>query len=163
MHLLKAAPGITEKKTLASRAGARQSPGALSPATKPLVLYHNYCTITVPITVLTFCNGSVFRERIPPMLRPGLWAGSKWWRETALRYTSLVLGTQGGRVLNFTRVSCYNFFQFRDCVLSVNGVNRAPVAQWIRASDFGSEGRGFESLQARHSRVLFPACHSCQG
>ena len=28
-------------------------------------------------------------------------------------------------------------------------VRRAPVAQWIRASDFGSEGRGFESLQAR--------------
>src|SRR5205823_1662383 len=27
---------------------------------------------------------------------------------------------------------------------------RAPVAQWIRASDFGSEGRGFESLRARH-------------
>ncbi len=26
---------------------------------------------------------------------------------------------------------------------------RAPVAQRIRASDYGSEGRGFESLQAR--------------
>jgi hypothetical protein len=26
----------------------------------------------------------------------------------------------------------------------------APVAQWNRASDFGSEGRGFESLRARH-------------
>jgi hypothetical protein len=25
----------------------------------------------------------------------------------------------------------------------------APVAQWIRASDFGSEGREFESLRAR--------------
>ena len=24
----------------------------------------------------------------------------------------------------------------------------APVAQWIRASDYGSEGRGFESSQA---------------
>ena len=24
----------------------------------------------------------------------------------------------------------------------------APVAQWIRASDYGSEGRGFESLPA---------------
>src|SRR5438445_12150670 len=29
----------------------------------------------------------------------------------------------------------------------------APVAQWIRASDFGSEGRGFESLRARGSAV----------
>ncbi len=28
-------------------------------------------------------------------------------------------------------------------------VNRAPVAQWIRAADFGSAGRGFESLRAR--------------
>ena len=27
----------------------------------------------------------------------------------------------------------------------------APVAQWIRASDFESEGRGFESLRARHA------------
>ena len=26
----------------------------------------------------------------------------------------------------------------------------APVAQLDRASDFGSEGRGFESLRARH-------------
>ena len=26
----------------------------------------------------------------------------------------------------------------------------APVAQRIRASDFGSEGRGFESSRARH-------------
>ena len=26
----------------------------------------------------------------------------------------------------------------------------APVAQWIRASDYGSEGRGFESSQALH-------------
>ena len=25
----------------------------------------------------------------------------------------------------------------------------APLAQWIRASDFGSEGRGFKSLRAR--------------
>ncbi len=28
--------------------------------------------------------------------------------------------------------------------------NAAPVAQWIRAPDFGSGGRGFESLRARH-------------
>ena len=27
-------------------------------------------------------------------------------------------------------------------------LNCAPVAQWIRASDYGSEGRGFESSQA---------------
>ena len=26
----------------------------------------------------------------------------------------------------------------------------APVAQWIRAADFGSAGRGCESLRARH-------------
>jgi rhodanese-related sulfurtransferase len=30
----------------------------------------------------------------------------------------------------------------------------APIAQWIRASDYGSEGRGFESLWARHVIVL---------
>ena len=29
----------------------------------------------------------------------------------------------------------------------------APVAQRIRASDFGSEGRGFESLRARHNNL----------
>jgi hypothetical protein len=29
--------------------------------------------------------------------------------------------------------------------------DRAPVAQWIRAADFGSAGRGFESLRARHT------------
>ena len=33
----------------------------------------------------------------------------------------------------------------------------APVAQWIRASDFGSEGRGFESLRARHHLRSIPA------
>src|SRR5687768_11036491 len=27
-------------------------------------------------------------------------------------------------------------------------VDRPPVAQWIRATDFGSVGRGFESLRA---------------
>src|SRR5947208_729991 len=33
----------------------------------------------------------------------------------------------------------------------------APVAQWIRASDFGSEGREFESLRARSfSRTRAP-------
>ena len=31
-----------------------------------------------------------------------------------------------------------------------SGRSGAPVAQWIRATDFGSVGRGFESLQARH-------------
>ena len=31
--------------------------------------------------------------------------------------------------------------------------NLVPVAQPDRASDFGSEGWGFESLQARHSLV----------
>ena len=28
--------------------------------------------------------------------------------------------------------------------------NDAPVAQWIRALVFGTKGRGFESLRARH-------------
>ena len=28
---------------------------------------------------------------------------------------------------------------------------RPPVAQWIRATDFGSVGRGFESLRAGHT------------
>ena len=35
---------------------------------------------------------------------------------------------------------------------------RAPVAQRIRASDYGSEGREFESLQARYltaSKAVF--------
>ena len=47
-----------------------------------------------------------------------------------------------------------------DCLLSSYGESHrgfeshplrsqcAPVAQWIRASDYGSEGRGFESSQA---------------
>ena len=37
----------------------------------------------------------------------------------------------------------------------------APVAQWIRASDFGSEGRGFESLRARHPLLYLGGnpCH----
>lgn len=30
---------------------------------------------------------------------------------------------------------------------------RPPVAQWIRATDFGSVGRGFESLRAGHTRI----------
>ena len=30
----------------------------------------------------------------------------------------------------------------------------APVAQWIRASDYGSEGRGFESSQALQRHLL---------
>ena len=30
----------------------------------------------------------------------------------------------------------------------------APVAQWIRAADFGSAGRGFESLRARQPSRL---------
>ncbi len=30
----------------------------------------------------------------------------------------------------------------------------APVAQWIRAFDYGSKGRGFESLQAHHFRAI---------
>ena len=37
---------------------------------------------------------------------------------------------------------------------------RAPVAQWIRASDFGSEGRGFESLQARHLALWGSESHA---
>ena len=32
----------------------------------------------------------------------------------------------------------------------------APVAQLDRASDFGSEGLGFESLRAHHRFVLLP-------
>ena len=32
---------------------------------------------------------------------------------------------------------------------------QAPVAQWIRASDYGSEGREFESLQARFTTALW--------
>ena len=32
----------------------------------------------------------------------------------------------------------------------------APVAQLDRASDFGSEGSGFESLRAHHRFVLLP-------
>ena len=36
-----------------------------------------------------------------------------------------------------------------------NGVSSAgpPVAQWIRATDFGSVGRGFESLRAGHHKT----------
>jgi hypothetical protein len=30
----------------------------------------------------------------------------------------------------------------------------APLAQWIRASDYGSEGRGFKSLRARQESGL---------
>ena len=33
-------------------------------------------------------------------------------------------------------------------------VHYAPVAQWIRASDYGSEGRGFESSQALQRYLL---------
>ena len=33
-------------------------------------------------------------------------------------------------------------------------VQYAPVAQWIRASDYGSEGRGFESSQALQRYLL---------
>ena len=29
----------------------------------------------------------------------------------------------------------------------------APMAQWIKASDYGSEGWGFESLWARHYNI----------
>ena len=34
--------------------------------------------------------------------------------------------------------------------LYTDGVFRAPVAQWIRAPDYGSGGRRFESCRARH-------------
>ncbi len=37
----------------------------------------------------------------------------------------------------------------------------APVAQWIRASDYGSEGRGFESLRARQDWAgVSPICET---
>ena len=48
------------------------------------------------------------------------------------------------------------------CLIKVYGV--APVAQLDRASDYGSEGWGFDSLQARHFnkiravRIFFSAC-----
>ena len=32
-------------------------------------------------------------------------------------------------------------------------MNLAPVAQWIRASVFGTEGRGFESLLAHFNKL----------
>ena len=35
-------------------------------------------------------------------------------------------------------------------------IKLAPVAQLDRASDFGSEGSGFESLRAHHRFVLLP-------
>ena len=38
--------------------------------------------------------------------------------------------------------------------LLTNHLNLVPVAQPDRASDFGSEGWGFESLQARHFLIL---------
>jgi hypothetical protein len=36
----------------------------------------------------------------------------------------------------------------------------APVAQLDRASDFGSEGWGFESLQARQSLIIYSFSHT---
>ena len=54
-----------------------------------------------------------------------------------------------------------------DCLLSSYGLTAivgsnptssasyyAPVAQWIRASDYGSEGRGFESSRALNDCVF---------
>ena len=37
--------------------------------------------------------------------------------------------------------------------VALPGSKRAPVAQLDRASDFGSEGWGFESLRARHKTI----------
>jgi len=43
-------------------------------------------------------------------------------------------------------------FSYTSLIRSVY-VNHAPVAQWIRASVFGTEGRRFESVRAHHSIV----------
>ena len=47
---------------------------------------------------------------------------------------------------------------------AVRGIirRRPPVAQWIRATDFGSVGRGFESLRAGHSAAMLPTDIVCK-
>ena len=44
---------------------------------------------------------------------------------------------------------------------SVSCPGRAPVAQWTRASVFGTECRGFESLRARQARPTRPILAAC--
>ena len=46
------------------------------------------------------------------------------------------------------RLSIYRF-QIQNPKSKIKKIHRVPVAQLDRASDFGSEGWGFESLQAR--------------
>ena len=73
-----------------------------------------------------------------------MWAGS-WFHERPAGVGAGVRGfsARPGPVRRFWAVGFLGYTP-----------RHAPVAQWIRASDFGSEGRGFESLRARHSADL---------
>jgi hypothetical protein len=40
--------------------------------------------------------------------------------------------------------------------MKISRVPDAPLAQWIRADDYGSSGRGFKSLMAHHPTSVKP-------
>ena len=47
------------------------------------------------------------------------------------------------------KVQTWLDISWSECVQFVGEIARAPVAQWIRASDFGSEGSGVSSPPGR--------------